>query len=168
MMSLSTLNMRAQARPTAAARRAQAKPASSPSSSFSPLRPLLHAPRRPSVLARHGDDDDGPLPLLRLPRRPEDVDLAKLKRSPHLGGKTVGEELALIAKEHKGAEQAAKARMEEKLYTASRGGAWEGDVYVGKPGERYDIMQILALVAFATPVVGLAIAMATWGTYWGN
>lgn len=181
-MNVSTLTMRAQSAVRPRAARAQQKhqrPLSSsalaPSSSSarsSPLRPLpTDKPfRRPSVLARHGDgDDDGPLPLLRLPRRSEDpIDLKKLKQTPHLGGKTVGEELALIAREHKGAEAAARKRMEDRLYTASRGGAWEGDVYVGRPGEKKDVLQVLALIAFATPVIGLVLAMATWGKYWGN
>lgn len=163
------LTMRPQARLSAPSARAPARAGSS-GLMARPRPSLLLAPPRPSVLARHGaDDDDGPLPLLRLPRRSEDpIDLKKIKQSPQLGGKTVGEELSLIHREHVTAEKAARARMEERLYTASRGGAWEGDVYVGRPGEKKDILQILAAVAFFTPVIGLAIAMATWGTYWGN
>jgi hypothetical protein len=125
---------------------------------------------RPCVLARHGDgDDDGPLPLLRLPRHSEDpIDLSHIKRTPNLGGKTIGEELSLILQAQTTTERHARQRMEEKLYTASRGGAWEGDVYVGRPGEKKDILQVLAAIAFVTPLVGLAFAMATWGTLWGN
>jgi hypothetical protein len=173
-MNVSTLTMRAQVAPRAARAQQLKKSGLAASSSSTPRLPLrfpsLPAKPRPSVLARHGDgDDDGPLPLLRLPRRSEDpIDLKKLKQTPHLGGKTIGEELALIQKEHKGAEAAARERMEKRLYTASRGGAWEGDVYVGRPGEKYDIMQILALVAFATPLIGLVAAFVTYGTYWGN
>jgi len=119
---------------------------------------------------RHGDgDDDGHLPVFRLPRRPEDpLDPATLHPTPMLGGRTIGEELALIARSYKGAEEKACKSMEDKLYTSDKGGAWAGDVYVGRPGEKYDVLQVLAAVAFLTPVVGLGIAMATWGTAWGN
>lgn len=187
-MSVSTLSMRPSARPSALRPAARATTGSGrmdgrAAATATSVRPptsrlarpaLLAAPPtsspRPSVLMRHGDgDDDGVLPLLRLPRRAEDpIDPRTLHPTPLLGGKTVGEELALIAQSYRGAEEKARRAMEDKLYTSERGGAWAGDVYVGRPGEKYDVLQVLAAIAFLTPVVGLGVAMATWGTYWGN
>jgi hypothetical protein len=178
-MAVSVSTMRTMRAPRAPARPSASRPARPAPASIATTprlaRPsLLAAPAparpRPSVLMRHGDDfDEGPLPLLRLPRRSEDpLDPKLLHPTPLLGGRTVGEELSLLQESYKGAEAKARKAMEERLYTSDRGGAWDGDVYVGRPGEKYDIMQLLALVAFVTPVVGLGIAMATWGTYWGN
>ncbi|GBF89394.1 hypothetical protein Rsub_01966 [Raphidocelis subcapitata] len=122
-----------------------------------PARPARRS-RRPLVTRAHNDDDE-PLPLFRLPS--QEVDLKKApKPTPSLGGKTIGDELALIHKEYRKAEDTARSQMEAKLYSSN----WAGDVYVGS---NWNILTVLYLIFMLVPIFGLLAAWASYGVYWG-
>jgi hypothetical protein len=90
--------------------------------------PLPQPPNPGALVARaHSDDDDGPLPLLRLPRQEVDLKrMRKLRPTPSLGGATIGEELSLIYRQHQAADRRA-AEMQVGLHS----GNWAGDEYIG-------------------------------------
>ncbi len=62
------------------------------------------------------------------------------------------------------ASEASAAKGEARLHTASKGGNWEGDVYVGSA---WNLMTVLGAVGAAVPLAGLAFALATKGVLWG-
>lgn len=115
-------------------------------------------PPSPTVRA----DDDEMIPLLNLPRTRHftEMEQARLRHpSSTLGGKTIGEELALIRQQYLDAEARA-AKSEQRLHDSN----WQGDVYMGS---RWNELTVLYLVFLLTPIVGLLCAWLSYGVYWG-
>lgn len=71
--------------------------------------------------------------------------------------------IALIRTQYVEAEASA-AKSEARLHTASKGGNWEGDVYVGGA---WNELTWLSVVAAGVPLAGLVFAVATKGVLWG-
>ena len=57
-----------------------------------------------------------------------------------------------------------RKRDREDLYTASRGGAWEGSEYVGSSN---NVLTWIIVAAVGAPVAGLVFAYLTYGKLWG-
>ncbi len=70
---------------------------------------------------------------------------------------------ALIHTQYVEAEASA-TKSEARLHTASKGGNWEGDVYVGGA---WNELTWLSVVAAGVPLAGLVFAVATKGVLWG-
>ncbi|GAB4816307.1 hypothetical protein N2152v2_003353 [Parachlorella kessleri] len=98
------------------------------------------------------------IPLTKIKQGFTSKELNQLANPKLLGGKTVGEELALIHQQYTKAEAEAAAG-EKKLYTEN----WDGDIYVGS---RWNTLSILYLFFLLAPLAGLAFAWATHGTLW--
>lgn len=123
-------------------------------------RPLTRtsAPRRRTL--RVSAHEEELLPLVRLPKTEfSKEDYEKLAHPHLLGGKTIGEELALIRLRYLDAERKA-VEGEAHLHSEN----WQGDVYVGS---NINTLSVLYGIFFFTPLIGLAFAALSYGKLWG-
>lgn len=117
-------------------------------------------PRRAHRLVVRAHDDEEILPLLGLPKHDwNEKDLEALAHPHLLGGKTIGEELALIRRDYLASEAKALAG-EAHLHSSN----WDGDVYIGG---RWNTLSVLYLIFLLTPLAGLVFAWASYGSLWG-
>jgi len=68
-------------------------------------------------LVRHHDEDDVVLPIWKLPTEPAPPE--NLPRPTLLGGKTIGDELALIHDQMEQADVTARRDMQARLYSSN-------------------------------------------------
>lgn len=117
--------------------------------------------RRCPLVVRASDDEDI-IPVFSGHRKsgftPTELDHL---RHPHLlGGRSIGDELALIREKYLEAEAVAEARVSEKLSSPQ----WDGDVWIGS---RWNTLTVISLISIlSTAGVGL-FAWLGHGVWWG-
>jgi len=107
-------------------------------------------------------DDEDMVPIFSGRRKKgfTEKDYDTLKSPKLLGGKTIGDELALLRKEYVTAEQRAIEQSKEKLNSSH----WDGDVYTGG---RWNELSILYLIFMLAPAAAGLFAWLSYGHLWG-
>jgi hypothetical protein len=116
--------------------------------------------RRAVLTTRASDDEMVPIISGHTKKGFTEKEYEKLRNPDLLGGKTVGEELALIRQRHLQAEAEAEQRHKATLSSSQ----WDGDVYIGG---RWNVLSILYLVFLLTPAAVGLFAYLSYGHLWG-
>jgi hypothetical protein len=117
---------------------------------------------RSSMVVRAMSDDEDIIPVVSGHRKSgfTPSELEQLRHPHLLGGKSVGEELALIREKYLEAEAFAETRVAEKLSSAQ----WDGDVWVGSTWNTLTVISMISMLSTA----GIGVfAWLSYGHLWG-
>lgn len=115
---------------------------------------------RRRLVVRASDDEMVPIISGRKKKGFTSEEYERLRNPRLLGGKSIGEELALLREEHQKAEARAEEAAQQRLSSAY----WDGDVYTGG---RWNALSVLYLIFLVTLAAVGAFAYLTYGHLWG-
>lgn len=123
--------------------------------------PYLVRSRIASVKVKASDDEDM-VPILSGRRKsgftPREYE--QLRNPTLLGGKTIGEELAILKERHDAAEQRAMETSDQHFVSEN----WDGDVYIGS---RWNTLSVIYMIFMLSIFGSMLFAWLSYGHLWG-
>lgn len=121
---------------------------------------VLPRPYRRRLVVRASDDEMVPIISGRKKKGFTPEEYERLRNPQLLGGKTIGEELALLRQHHAQTEARAGDAAQQRLSSTN----WDGDVYTGG---RWNALSILYLTFLLAPAAVGVFAWLSYGHLWG-